>query len=140
MYPLHAVYGKEITNTELAQKCGVHAIGEAVCRDFGPDGIFYGTVNAFRRESTGELYTVRYTDGDQEDLDTEEYNFAYALWLTEEGWNADEGDVDHDDLLSEEDEFCEPVPQKHKSTKKVSNALAWHLPSIMNCMLTFLPL
>ena len=65
-----------ITNVDLAQKFGVLSIGEAVCRDFGPDGIFYGTINAYKRETTGELYTVRYSDGDQEDLDTEEYNFA----------------------------------------------------------------
>ncbi len=41
---------------DLAQKFGVLSIGEAVCRDFGPDGIFYGTINAYRRETTGELY------------------------------------------------------------------------------------
>ena len=35
---------------------------------------------------------MRYTDGDQEDLDLEEYNFAYALWLQKEGWDADEDD------------------------------------------------
>jgi hypothetical protein len=75
-------------NEDLAQKCGVLSIGEAVCRDFGPDSIFYGTINAYGRETTGELYTVRYSNGDQEDLDTEEYNFAYAL-CTQEGWNAE---------------------------------------------------
>ncbi len=63
---------KEIKSTELGQKFGVLAIGEAVCRDFGTDGIFYGTINAFRREGFDDLYTVRYTDGDQEDLDLEE--------------------------------------------------------------------
>jgi hypothetical protein len=72
---------KEITNTELCQKFGVLAVGESVCREFGGDGIFYGTINAFRREGDTELYTVRYTDGDQEDFDLEEYNFAYALRL-----------------------------------------------------------
>ncbi len=56
------------------------------------NGIFYGIINAFRREGSEDLYTVRYTDGDQEDLDLEEYNFAYALWLTEEGWQAEEED------------------------------------------------
>jgi hypothetical protein len=71
----------------------VLAIGEAVCREFGKEGIFYGTINAYRREGITDLYTVRYTDGDQEDLDLEEYNFAYALWLTEEGWNAEEEDL-----------------------------------------------
>jgi hypothetical protein len=41
----------------------VLAIGETVCREFGFDGIFYGTINAFRREDDADLYTVRYTDG-----------------------------------------------------------------------------
>ena len=106
-----------ITNVDLAQKFGVLSIGEAVCRDFGTDGIFYGTINAYRRETTGELYTVRYSDGDQEDLDTEEYNFAYALWLTQEGWNAEEGDdVSEDGYIDDDDE---PTPKLKQSPKKV---------------------
>jgi hypothetical protein len=119
---------KVVHNTELAQKFGVLAIGEAVCRDFGPDGIFYGTVNAYRREGTDDLYTVRYTDGDQEDLDLQEYNFAYALWLTEEGWNAEDEDVTEpgrgstyqdEEGSEDEDDYCEPAPQKVKAAKKV---------------------
>ena len=114
---------KEIKSTELGQKFGVLAIGEAVCRDFGTDGIFYGTINAFRREGSDDLYTVRYTDGDQEDLDLEEYNFAYALWLTEEGWQAEEDNLqaEEDDLQaqSEEDDYSDPKPLKLKSPKKV---------------------
>ena len=61
-----------VKNTELSQKFGVLASGETVCREFGFDGIFYGTINAFRREDDADLYTVRYTDGDQEDMDLEE--------------------------------------------------------------------
>jgi hypothetical protein len=120
---------KEIKNKELAQKFGVLAIGEAVCRDFGSDGIFYGTINTFRREGSEDLYTVRYTDGDQEDLDLEEYNFAYALWLTEEGWQAEEEDrqaeegwqPDMDEVRSEEEDYCDPVPQKCKSPKRYAS-------------------
>ncbi len=51
--------GEEIYSEELAQKFGVHAIGEAVCRSFGEDGIFHGVVTAFRREGRTELYTVK---------------------------------------------------------------------------------
>jgi hypothetical protein len=80
----------QVKNTELSQKFGVLAIGDTICREFGFDGIFYGIINAFRREDEIELYTVRYTDGDQEDLDLEEYNFAYALWLQKEGWDVNE--------------------------------------------------
>ncbi len=109
-------------NTELSQKFGVLAIGETICREFGFDGVFYGTINAFRREGETELYTVRYTDGDQEDLDLEEYNFAYALWLQQEVW-----DVDEDDGIEEsrsesgsEEDYCDEVPlvQEVKLIKK----------------------
>jgi hypothetical protein len=129
---------KEVTkistpNLDLAQKFGVLAVGEAVCRDFGADGIFYGTINAYRRESTGELYTVRYSDGDQEDLDTEEYNFAYALWLSEEGWNAEEADVNSEEgwTADEEEAFVEPVPVQTKSPKKVRNAILFYAPDFV---------
>ncbi len=84
---------EDMHSEELAQKFGVHAIGEPVCRSFGEDGIFHGVVTAFRREGRTELYTVEYTDGDCEDMDKEEYNFGYALWLKEEGWNAEESEV-----------------------------------------------
>jgi hypothetical protein len=46
----------------------------------------------YRKEEKNDLYTVEYSDGDSEDLDTEEYNFAYALWLKEEGWTPDDVD------------------------------------------------
>ncbi len=32
-------------------------------------------------------------NGDCENTDKEEYNFGYALWLKEEGWNAEETEV-----------------------------------------------
>jgi hypothetical protein len=79
-------------NQDLAQKFGVLAIGESVCRVFDEHGIFYGVITAYRKEGKNESYTVEYSDGDSEDLDTEEYNFAYALWLKEEGWTPDDVD------------------------------------------------
>ena len=33
---------------------------------------------------------MEYSDGDAEDLDIKEYNYAYALWLKEEGWTPDD--------------------------------------------------
>ena len=69
----------------LAQKFGALAIGETVCRIFGEHGIFYGVIKAYRKEGKQELYTVEYSDGDAEDLDEKEYNYAYALWLKKEG-------------------------------------------------------
>ena len=74
----------EITSTELVRKFGELAMGEAVCHDFG-----YGN----RCKGCEYLYAVHCTDRDEEDMDVEEYNFAYVLWLEEEGWNAKDEDV-----------------------------------------------
>ncbi len=83
-------------NEELAQQFGVNAVGTTVCREFGSDGVFYGVITAFRSgKSDGEdLYQVKYNDGDVEDMDAEEYNYAYALYLREEGWNVEEAEAD----------------------------------------------
>ena len=43
---------------DLAQKFGVLAIGETVCRMFDEHGIFYGVIKAYRKEGKQELYTV----------------------------------------------------------------------------------
>ncbi len=71
---------------DLAQKFGVLAIGATLCRVFEEHGTFYGVITAFCKEGKQDLYTVEYPDGDAEDLDQKEYNYAYALWLKEEGW------------------------------------------------------
>ncbi len=42
-------------NQDLAQKFGVLAIGETVCRVFDEHGIFYGVITAYRKEGKGEL-------------------------------------------------------------------------------------
>jgi hypothetical protein len=87
------VNGTVIVSEELAQPFGVNAIGTTVCREFGTDGVFYGVISAFHTVTGKEdLYTVEYNDGDVEDLDLEEYNYAYALWLKEEGWQVDEAE------------------------------------------------
>jgi hypothetical protein len=63
---------------------------KSVCRTFGDDGIFYGYVTGYRKDSGTGLYSIQYTDGDEEDMDLEEYNYAYALFLREEGWHAED--------------------------------------------------
>ena len=73
------------TNTSLAQKFGLLAIGESVCREFGADGIFHGVVTAYQKSGSGGLYTVEYCDGDVEDMDLEEYTFAYAFFVAKRG-------------------------------------------------------
>ncbi len=45
--------------------------------------MFYGAVTAYRKDSSSGLYSIQYTDGDEEDMDLEEYNYAYALFLRE---------------------------------------------------------
>jgi hypothetical protein len=85
-----------IVNEELAQQFGVNAVGTTVCREFGSDGVFYGVITAFRSgKGNGEfLHQVEYTDGDVEDMDAEEYIYAHALYLKEEGWNVEEAEAD----------------------------------------------
>ena len=73
------------------QKCGVEAIGALVARDFGEDGVFVGTVISVGQDKKGgNLYKVKYSDGDKEDMDEEEYNYAFAFNLQREGWDLEE--------------------------------------------------
>jgi hypothetical protein len=84
----------EAPDDHMGQKFGLSAIGEFVCRDFGPDGIFYGKITAYRLDNDKKgLYSVTYSDNDVEDLDEEEYNYAYSLWLQDEGWESVEADA-----------------------------------------------
>jgi hypothetical protein len=69
---------------------GAEAIGQSVCREFVPHGFFTGTITAYRKEMETRLYTVEYTDGDVEDLDDEEYNHAYEVWLRQSGWEPED--------------------------------------------------
>jgi hypothetical protein len=102
-----------IVSDELAQPFGVNAIGTTVCREFGVDGVFYGVISAFHTgKGQDDLYTVKYNDGDVEDLDLEEYNYAYALWLKEEGWQVDEC---HTNAVNTTGKSS---PRKQKKTKK----------------------
>ena len=90
-YTLGKAKESVIVNEELAQKFGLEAIGTTVCREFGTDGVFYGVITAVHVQKGEEvLYQVEYSDGDVEDMDLQEYNYAYALWLKEEGWNGEE--------------------------------------------------
>ena len=86
------------------QKNGLEAIGALVERDFGDDGVFVGTVIGFSEEKDGgKLYRVKYSDGDIEDLDQEEYNFAYAMKLKSDGWELEDGQIEGGDIRGDED-------------------------------------
>ena len=78
--------------SNFEQLFGLEAIGAVVARDFGELGTFTGRVIKFvRGKGKGkDLYTVEYEDGDVEDMDTEEYNFAYAHHLRREEWDLEE--------------------------------------------------
>jgi hypothetical protein len=90
-YKLGKAKDSVIVNEELALKFGLEAIGTTVCREFGTDGVFYGVITAVHVQKGEEvLYQVEYSDGDVEDMDLQEYSYAYALWLKEERWNGEE--------------------------------------------------
>jgi hypothetical protein len=60
-------------------------IGVKVARDFGKQGIFVGEIVALEYDSGDEakddpFYVVKYTDGDQEDLDRKELSLALELY------------------------------------------------------------
>ena len=77
----------------MAQKNGLEAIGAMVCRHFGDDGYFVGIIISLSFSTDGSsLYRVKYSDGDMEDLDQEEYNYAYSLQLKRDGWTPLEED------------------------------------------------
>ena len=59
---------------------GKDAVGKQVARDFGEKhgGIFFGRVVSVRG-TCKLIYHVRYTDGDEEDFDEDEYSYAYDL-------------------------------------------------------------
>ena len=79
--------------TTLEQQFGVNAVGAMVAREFGDGIIYHGAITSFKRGKDGEsdLYRVEYEDGDAEDMDCDEYNFAYALELSDQGWVVEEG-------------------------------------------------
>lgn len=50
-------------------------------------------------------------------MDLEEYNFAYALWLQEEGWDVEDGEVpsdasQNDDAYEDGGDAAETGPKK----------------------------
>ncbi len=75
------------------QKFGNNAVGAAIERQFEEDGKFTGTIVSFRKMGMKNIYTVQYVDGDVEDVDGDEYNVGYALWLQESGWLPEAEDV-----------------------------------------------
>ena len=67
------------------EKLGAWSIGQCVSRDFGDEGIFTGTITAYRRDGDNDIYELEYEDGDHEELATEEYQSGRALWMKHSG-------------------------------------------------------
>lgn len=59
-----------------------YPVGTFVARDFGNDGIFSGIIENHYADDCS-LCMVRYTDGDTEDLDIDEIQYAIALYKKE---------------------------------------------------------
>ena len=59
---------------------GQEAVGVGIARDFGKDvGVFKGEVTHVKDQRKRHIYHVQYEDGDSEDFDLEEYQFAYEV-------------------------------------------------------------
>ncbi len=57
---------------------GQEAVGVGIARDFGKDvGVFRGEVMHEKAQRKRHVYHVKYEDGDSEDFDLEEYQFAF---------------------------------------------------------------
>ena len=75
-------------------------IGSRVAKDFGADGIFYGRVIGYHppgRDKHGalkpELFSIVYTDGDEEDFDLEELKHAMQFAQANIFWCFDRWEI-----------------------------------------------
>ncbi len=87
------------------------AIGKKVARDFGKAGVFIGEVVEIDYDSEDvdkvePVYVVQYTDGDREDMDHEELEYAHDFHLARLGIDVEnESEVGSD---SNEEESYRP--------------------------------
>jgi hypothetical protein len=91
----------------------VEAVGQKIAKDFGKQGVFFGSVIGVEYDSDDNgkekpFYVVQYTDGDKEDLNEEEYGFAHELCVQMDLDATDELDVDS---ATDEEESYRPSPQ-----------------------------
>lgn len=79
---------------------GQEAVGVGIARDFGKDvGVFKGVVTKVREHRKRNIYHVQYEDGDSEDFDLEEFQFAYEVRQA-----LDEGTFIREDTVVETEE------------------------------------
>ena len=129
---------------------GKDAVGASITRDFGEDegGIFSGTIDSARHIRSGWIYHVLYEDGatifrfcftcvfpltsqignpirpgDQEEMDQEEFHYAYELAVFEaRGDSSDDEQRDWADDSGYESELSPPskkIRMTKATTKKV---------------------
>jgi hypothetical protein len=102
------------TNEKRTPKLGLLGIGTEVMRQFD-EGLLVGTVQSYDRKES--LYKILYSDGDMEDMDEEEYVYAYQLALANGG---DANNLSSRDSADEESAYQLPK-------KKVNFIFVLHL-------------
>jgi hypothetical protein len=90
------------TNEKMSPKLGLLGIGTEVMKQFDA-GLFVGTVQSYNRKDS--LYKIKYSDGDMEDMDEEEYVYAYQLALANGG---EANDLSSCDSADEESAYQQP--------------------------------
>ncbi len=101
------------TEEFLCPKLGLLGIGTEVMRKFDA-GLFSGTVQSYDRKT--DLYKILYSDGDGEDMDYNEYVYAYQLAIANGG---DANDLSSRDSAEEESAYQLPkevTPDPHCHT------------------------
>ena len=99
---------------KITPKLGLLGIGTEVMRQFD-EGLLVGTVQSYDRKES--LYKILYSDGDMEDMDEEEYVYAYQLALANGG---DANNLSSRDSADEESAYQLPK-------KKVNFIFVLHL-------------
>ncbi len=104
---------KTSETTTQNQDKHLEALGEKVAKDFGKQGVFFGSAIAVEYDSDDHgkenpFYVVQYTDGDKEDLNEEEYGYAHELCVQMDIDAVDEFQVDS---ATDEEESYLPSPK-----------------------------
>ncbi len=99
--------------TKNEEDRNLEAVGQKVAKDFGEQGVFFGSIIGVEYDSDDEgkekpFYVVQYTDGVKEDLNEEEYGYVHELCFQMELDAADEVDVDS---ASDGEESYRPSPK-----------------------------
>jgi hypothetical protein len=106
---------------QVVKEAGTHKdVGQKIARDFGEKGVFTGEVVAVEHDSEDidkieAIFVVEYTDGDREDMDSDELKYACELYVECSGANdyTPEGSLNSE---SGEEESYVPSPKVCVST------------------------